>query len=190
MESDTVTPEAAGFPGRHLIRVLLDQHARIRELLEAVPAVHGELRQELFDQLRLLLAIHESAEEVFLRPLSRGISGAHVADARLKEEEEAAHVLAELELMDVSGHDFATAFQSFARAVTAHAETEEAEEFRKVAERAEGGDIIQSGSLILLAENWAPVHPQPRAVGALSLKTFGAFADMLDKSQQNFRQLI
>jgi len=44
--------------------VLLKQHAQIREFFAAIKAANGDAKQEPFDQLRLLLAQYETAEEM------------------------------------------------------------------------------------------------------------------------------
>jgi hypothetical protein len=186
---DTLNRQVADLPDGHLIRVLLDQHVRIRMLFAAVAAAEGGLKQELFDQLRLLLAVHESAEERHLRPIARAAAGSAVVEARLAEESEAARIVAELELLDVAEPAFAARFDDLERAVLAHAEREEAEEFPGVLEHGEVGELTQAGFAVITAECWAPVHPTPDGTGTLSLRTFGPFAALLERSRRGFRNL-
>src|ERR1700712_4707532 len=98
--------EAAKLPEGDVIRVLLEQHARIRDLFQHVTEAQGEHKQQAFDELRALLAVHETAEEMVLRPVTSNTAGKAVADARNQEESEANEVLAKLEKLDVASADF------------------------------------------------------------------------------------
>ena len=70
--------KAAQLPEGDVILILLEQHARIRELFADVKSAEGERKQHAFDELRALLAVHETAEEMVLRPVSRDAAGASV----------------------------------------------------------------------------------------------------------------
>ena len=74
-----------------LVAQLLAQHEQVRAAINDVAATTtAESRQEAFDRLRELLARHETAEEMVVRPLTRGIEegGESVAAARMDEENE------------------------------------------------------------------------------------------------------
>ena len=73
-------------PHSDVITILLEQHRRIRELFTHVKRAEGRRKQQTFDQLRILRAVHETAEEMVLRPVSCQDAGAAVADARNQEE--------------------------------------------------------------------------------------------------------
>ena len=77
---------AAQLPEGDVVRSLLEQHARIRDLFTEIKGLAGTRKQELFDELRQLLAVHETAEEMILRPISRDLAGADVVYARNQEE--------------------------------------------------------------------------------------------------------
>jgi predicted Zn-ribbon and HTH transcriptional regulator len=89
-------------PHGDVIAILLEQHRRIRELFTHVKRAEGRRKQQAFDELRVLLAAHETAEEMVLRPVSCHDAGAAVAGARNREEREATRMLSVLEAMDVS----------------------------------------------------------------------------------------
>src|SRR5438128_625976 len=93
--------KAAQLPEGDVIRVLLEQHARIRDLFAEVKRANGPDKKEAFDSLRALLAVHETAEELVLRPVSAEAAGQQVVDARNREEADANAVLADLEDMDL-----------------------------------------------------------------------------------------
>src|SRR4051812_30995106 len=100
--------QAAELPEGDVVRVLLEQHARIRELFADVKGADGEHKQHAFDELRALLAVHETAEEMVLRRVTAKTAGQDVVDARNHEEAEANEVLKALEKLDVSSADFDT----------------------------------------------------------------------------------
>src|SRR5579875_3489848 len=113
------------------IGFLLAQHEEVRRLVAAVKADPPESRQAGFDQLRQLLAVHETAEELILRPVTRTAvpGGGEIADARVAEENQSKDVLSQLEKLDASSDEFAETFASFAEDVLQHAHNEEAYEF-------------------------------------------------------------
>ncbi|TDC23592.1 hemerythrin domain-containing protein, partial [Streptomyces sp. 8K308] len=123
---------ASARPGDDVIRILLDQHARIRELFTEVKGASGPHRRQAFDELRALLAVHETAEEMILRPVAKETAGTAEADSRNREEEAATRVLVMLERMAVDSPDFDRTFLEFEHAVLRHAEREEREEFPAV----------------------------------------------------------
>jgi hemerythrin superfamily protein len=179
---------AATLPEGDVIRVLLEQHARIHELFAAIKTAGGERKQELFDQLRELLAVHEVGEEMVLRPVTRETAGSPVVDARLKEESEATHTLADLEKMDVSTPEFDQALATFEQAVAAHAEAEETEEFPTLQTSRDAQERGDLGAKLLAAEKRAPTHPHPMAAGSpTAVKTVGPFAALMDKARDSFK---
>jgi len=176
--------EAAKLPEGNIIALLLEQHARIRDLFERVSSSTGRQKQNAFDQLRELLAVHETGEEMILRPVSKQTAGQKVTEARNHEEDEATHVLAELEKLDVSSPEFAAKFAAFEQAVSDHADHEEREEFPTVlAERTEE-ELRRMGDRLQAAERMAPTHPHPAAAGSTAAQmTLGPFAAMLDRAR-------
>lgn len=114
--------EAARLPDGDVVGVLLTQHARIRDLFGTIRDTRGERRKEAFDELRALLAVHEVAEELVLRPASKKVTGEQQVQARNHEEAEAAEVLKRLESMDVDGPEFDSALADFERSVGEHAD--------------------------------------------------------------------
>lgn len=181
--------EAARLPQGNIIRILLEQHAQIRELFVAVKASTGAPKQERFDELRELLAIHEVGEEMILRPVSKNTAGHEITDARNHEEDEATHVLAELEKMDVNTPEFDTKLSQFEQAVSDHAENEEHQEFPTVLAQRSEEELKRLGERLLKAEKTAPTHPHPTAAGSPGMvKVAGPFASMLDRARDAFKK--
>lgn len=171
-----------------VIAILLEQHAEIRELFAAIEVAPPAQRQEPFDRLRELLAVHEAAEETVVRPLSRKSAGAKVAEARNAEENEAAHVLAELERMDTAGDAFLAKLKEFAKAVSEHAEHEETEEFTAVQGTQTEKELEVLGEKLLAAEQTAPTHPHPAVAGSgVGQRTAGPFAALLNRARDAYK---
>ncbi|WNI19428.1 hemerythrin domain-containing protein [Actinacidiphila sp. ITFR-21] len=175
---------AAMLPNGDVVALLLEQHARIRGLFAEIAGADAGDRKRSFDELRALLAVHEAAEELVVRPVAEKTAGEAEADARNQEEKEAGEVLRKLEGMDVADPEFLRAVAEFEQAVSAHADHEEQEEFpaivaqRTVAQRGTMGDRLRK------AEHLAPTHPHPMAAGnPTAVRMTGPFAAMIDKAR-------
>jgi hemerythrin superfamily protein len=174
--------EAARLPDGDVVGVLLTQHARIRDLFGTIRDTRGERRKEAFDELRALLAVHEVAEELVLRPTSKKVTGEQQVQARNHEEAEAAEVLKRLESMDVDGPEFDSAIADFERSVGEHADSEEQEEFPAILRECSQEHRRTMGDRLRKAERMAPTHPHPTAAGKpAALALTGPFAAMTDK---------
>ncbi|MBI4899946.1 MAG: hemerythrin domain-containing protein [Actinobacteria bacterium] len=183
-DADEDRRKAAQLNEGDVIAVLLQQHARIQDLFEEVLSAHGENRRGAFDELRALLAVHETAEEMVLRPVSSDVAGEAVTDARNAEEKEANKVLAELEDLDVDSADFATQFLQFQKAVTDHAEAEETQEFPAVLAQCDEEQRLKMGSRLKAAESVAPTRPHPSTAGSTAAQwTIGPIASLIDRTR-------
>ncbi|MDT0320520.1 hemerythrin domain-containing protein [Streptomyces millisiae] len=175
---------APAHPEDDVIRILLDQHARIRELFTEVKSVSGVHRQQAFDELRALLAVHETAEEMILRPVAKETAGPLEADARNREEEAANRVLVMLERLDVDSPDFDRTFLEFEQSVLRHAEHEEREEFPTVRAGRTPAELEDMGLKLRAAEKVAPTHPHPSTAGKPAAQwALGPFASLVDRTR-------
>jgi hemerythrin superfamily protein len=178
-------------PQGDMIEILLAQHQHIRELFKQVKGAEGERKQRAFDELRALLAVHETAEEMVLRPLSSKDAGAGVADARNEEEREATRTLTVLEMMDVSSAEFDRDFAAFERAVLDHAGHEEKDEFPLVRAREDPDALLAMGRTLRAVERAAPTHPHPSTAGSpVAQWAVGPFASMVDRSLDAFKKAM
>ena len=176
--------KAAQLPEGGVIRVLLEQHARIRELFADVRSATGGHKQQAFDELRALLAVHETAEEMVLRPVTNDVAGRDVADARNEEEKEANKILAQLEDLDCGSVEFDNLLASFEKSVSDHAEAEEQDEFPAVLSGCDPDQRQGMGKRIKLAEKIAPTHPHPMAAGSPTAQwVVGPFASLVDRAK-------
>ena len=75
-----------------VVKFLKDQHNLIKDMFdEVLSASDAKAREKAFIDLRQLLAVHETAEEMVVHPRARHevADGDEIVDARLKEEHEA-----------------------------------------------------------------------------------------------------
>jgi hemerythrin superfamily protein len=175
-----------------LVSQLLLQHEQIRAAIDEVAqTATPESRQKAFDALRELLARHETAEEMIVRPLTRGIDrGEAVASARMDEENESKKVLAELENLDIASEEFARSFETFAQAVLAHAQREEAFEFPLFREHLDADKLATAERQLLLAEKTAPTHPHPSARSTAMNYLAGPFAALVDRARDTISKAL
>jgi hemerythrin superfamily protein len=170
-----------------VIEFLLDQHQQVRGLLDDVMSSSGEERQRYFDTVREMLARHETAEEMIVRPLTRKAPGGEqVAEGRMEEENEAKEVLAELEKMDVDSADFTAKFQQFRQSVLDHAAAEERDEFPLLRQNCDPDALMSARDRVKRAEAMAPTHPHPSAKTTAANYVAGPFAAMLDRARDAF----
>lgn len=184
-DATTERATAQSLPEGDVIRILLEQHAEVRRLLGELTSGSTTVdRQATFDRLRTMLAVHETAEELILRPVSAKVAGKQVADARDQEEHEANKVLAELEKLDVDSAEFAEEIKAFATAVSDHADAEEAEEFPQVLAQCDADERAKMGNRLRAAEKVAPTHPHPSAAGSTTAQAvLGPFASIVDRTR-------
>ncbi len=188
-EANAERAQAAKLPEGDVVAILLEQHARIRDLFSDVKGAQGDHKQQAFDELRALLAVHETAEEMIVRPVAKETAGAQEADARNHEEEEANKVLAELEKMDVSSPEFDALLAKFEQAVIDHAEHEEREEFPAIHAGRTEEQLKGMGSRLRAAERIAPTHPHPGAAGSpMAQWTVGPFASLVDRTKDAIKK--
>jgi hemerythrin superfamily protein len=169
-----------------VVKFLKDQHNLIKDMFdEVLSASDPKARDKAFTDLRQLLAVHETAEEMVVHPRVRreAATGDDIVDARLHEEHAAKTELSKLESMDVSSKEFIDALTKFREAVLEHAEHEETEEFSKLERRLDADDRERMAKAVLAAEAIAPTRPHPGVESAKANFVVGPFASMLDRAR-------
>jgi hemerythrin superfamily protein len=146
-----------------VVDLLLEQHDEIRTQFAAGRTATGEQRQNAFQQLVRLLAVHESAEEQVVHPMARRAGNGELVDARLREEDDAKTLLAELYDMGVDGRWFDDRFAALETAVLEHAAHEESEEFPALRAGTDPARLRRMAGAVRAAEAFAPKRPHPEA---------------------------
>ena len=179
-------------PQGDLVTQLLEQHEQVRAAIDAVAkTTTAAERQEAFDALREMLARHETAEEMIVRPLTRRFgNGEAIADQRMNEENESKVVLAELEKLDIASVEFARTFEQFAKSVLEHAQAEEAYEFPLLRSNLDADRSQEAEEHLLLAEKTAPTHPHPSAKSTAMNFVAGPFAAVADRARDAISNVL
>ncbi len=169
-----------------VVKFLKDQHNLIKDMFdEVLGASDAKARETAFVELRQLLAVHETAEEMVVHPRVRQevADGDELVDARLKEEHTAKEMLSKLEEMDIDSSEFLEELTKFRDAVIDHAEHEENEEFTQLEGNLTADDRGRLAKAVLAAEAIAPTRPHPGVESAKTNFLVGPFASMLDRAR-------
>lgn len=186
-EADAERAAAADLPEDDVVGILLLQHARIRDLFAEVRTTTGDHKKQAFDELRALLAAHETAEEMIVRPVTRQ-ADRHLAESCNEEEHQATRVLTRLEKMDVHGDDFGLELARFEQAVSEHAQHEEREEFPRLRAIRGEEDREKLGRRLRTAERFAPTHPHASTAGSTTAQwAVSPIASIIDRVRDAVR---
>lgn len=169
-----------------VVAFLKEQHNRIKELFsETINAPNKDKRERAFFELRSLLAVHETAEEMVVHPKARREikGGEAIVDARLLEENEAKQQLQKIEGMNLDSNEFTNALIEFQRDVINHAEHEESEEFDELAGKLSEDDLKAMTIAVRAAEAIAPTRPHPGVESPMKNLAVGPFASLLDRAR-------
>jgi len=170
--------------------LLIQQHGEIRDLFDEVMRHSGERRREAFGRLVRLLAVHETAEEEVVHPLTRrGIDGGGgIADDRLREERGAKELLAELDGMDTDDPRFLPKLDKLRLAVLTHARAEERYEFPRLRDKFSDAQRRALAAAVKAAEATAPTHPHPGVESATANMIKGTLASITDRVRDIIRK--
>ncbi|GAA2596140.1 hemerythrin domain-containing protein [Dactylosporangium fulvum] len=151
--------------GRDVVDLLLQQHDEIKSLFRETKASQGQAKQELFNDLVRLLAVHETAEEAVVHPLARRKldDGEQVVEQRLEEEDRAKKELADLYDMGVDHPDFDRRLENFEADVVNHATREESEELLRLRTTVDAEKLRDLTGALKAAEMVAPTRPHRMA---------------------------
>jgi hemerythrin superfamily protein len=165
-----------------VVDILTFQHEQVKTSFDTLRDLRGDAAEAPFDDLRRLLAIHETAEEEIVYPALRSQGADDVVEARLAEEDEAKKALARLEKMGTSAPQFAGELASFEKAVLAHATAEETEIFPRLRQDFGADRRRKMGVALLAAEAMAPTHAHKLAPeSGLGNMLVGPFVAMVDR---------
>lgn len=184
---DDALPEGADVD---VVDLLLTQHARIEEQFLLVAVSAGEAKQQAFDDLVRLLAMHETAEEEVVHPLSRSIAdaGDALVDDRLAEERQAKEMLGALLDADLDSDAFEASLLLLRHAVLTHARYEERYEFPQLRAKVPVDRLRRLAEVVKVAESTAPTRPHPRAEPAPANLMAGPALAVADRVRDLIRE--
>lgn len=173
-----------------VVDLLLTQHARIEEQFLLIVGSAGETRQQAFDDLVRLLAVHETAEEEVVHPLSRTIAepADAIVDDRLEEERQAKEMLTALVDADVHSDAFEESLVLLRNAVLTHARYEERYEFPQLRAKVPADRLRRLADVVKVAESAAPTRPHPGAESATANLVAGPALAIADQVRDLIRE--
>ncbi|MBX9982210.1 hemerythrin domain-containing protein [Mycobacterium gordonae] len=186
-------PEMIVETPEEVIAFLKAQHDLIEDMFDQVLlASDPQAREKPFIELRQLLAVHETAEEMFVHPRARREveSGDAIVDSLLQEEHSAKEQLSKIESLDITSEEFIDELTKLREAVLAHAEHEELEEFEKLQSDMNAEELKRLGTAVKLAEAIAPTRPHAGVESAKLNFAVGPFASMLDRARDLIKQAV
>lgn len=176
-----------------VVKFLKAQHDLINDMFDDVlHASDHKARETAFHDLRQLLAVHETAEEMIIHPRVRReiVAGDEIADARLREEHDAKKLLSSLEKLDIASQEFIDALTKLRQAVVEHAEREENEEFTTLQRELDADERQRMTKAVQVAEALAPTRPHPGVESAKLNFAVGPFASLLDRARDAISKAI
>jgi hemerythrin superfamily protein len=169
-----------------VIAFLKAQHNLIEDMFDQVLyASDPQAREKPFVQLRQLLAVHETAEEMVVHPrVRREVDDVDsIVDARLEEEHDAKELLSSIEKIDITSQEFIEELTKLRNAVLDHAQHEETYEFPKLQKELDADELKRLGAAVRAAEAIAPTRPHAGVESAKLNFAVGPFASMLDRAR-------
>jgi hemerythrin superfamily protein len=169
-----------------VIGFLKAQHNLIEDMFDQVlHASDPHAREKPFVQLRQLLAVHETAEEMVVHPRVRREVDAidSIVDARLEEEHDAKELLSSIEKIDITSQQFIDELTKLRDAVLDHALHEESFEFPKLQRELDAEELKRLGTAVRAAEAIAPTRPHAGVESAKLNFAVGPFASMIDRAR-------
>nr|QLK00909.1 hemerythrin domain-containing protein [Micromonospora carbonacea] len=191
MRKTTARPAAPGPVEEDVVDLLLAQHARIEELFLLVVGGTGQVRRDAFDALVRLLAVHETAEEEVVHPLSRtlpGEGGDAMVDERLAEEKQAKQTLKALVAAGVDDAGFDEGILLLREAVLTHARYEERYEFPRLRQHVPADRLRKLAATVRAAEAAAPTRPHSGAQSATANLALGPALAVMDRVRDAVRR--
>ena len=176
-----------------VVAFLKAQHNLIEDMFdEVLLASDPQARAKPFVELRQLLAVHETAEEMVVHPRVRreADAGDAIVDARLAEEHEAKELLSQIEKLHITSQQFIDELTKLRDAVLDHAEHEENEEFPVLQREVDTDDLKRMATAVRAAEAIAPTRPHAGVESAKLNFAVGPFASMLDRARDVIQQAI
>ncbi|WP_413805871.1 hemerythrin domain-containing protein [Streptomyces sp. OE57] len=175
-----------------VVALLMRQHGDIRNLFDEVERATGNERQDAFRRLVSLLAVHETAEEEVVHPVTRRSfdGGEQLVEDRLREEKQAKEKLGRLDGMDTSAPEFLPMLRELRTEVMRHARAEERYEFSQLRRRIGPGQLAAMAKAVKAAEAMAPTHPHPGVETATKNIALGPMAAVIDRTRDTVRKAM
>lgn len=140
--------------------ILIEEHARVHLMCRRTRDVQGAAKRSAFDDLRSLMAVHQTAEQTMVRPLTRDVLGDGLADRRNIEEAGIREALDEMERVGTDSSRFGDLLDRFETMASEHFEREEHDEFKALAGTVDEDEREQIGRCLRRLESMLLTRPE------------------------------
>jgi hypothetical protein len=163
------------------VDLLVGQHTALRALFAQVESSASAARADSFHRLVCLLAVHETADEQVVHPLTwRHVhDGRHLIADRLAEARRIRQELARLARTGADAAEFPRLLADFRATVLGRANHEEAYEFRYLRRDVPAGELRELSTVVRTVEAVAPL---PRNTDAGGMSLFSRTKDLARKA--------
>lgn len=148
-----------------IVRVLMEEHQRILDLFAGVHAASGEARLDALRELRALLVVHETSEQILVHPQAADLIGPDFVDDLIAAENELVNEITHLEEIPPHHGQFEENLSTIEGSVLNHFYVEETEEFPVLLEQCPVEDRLSLGKRVLSATKFLPTRPHPSVDG-------------------------
>jgi hypothetical protein len=159
--SDTGAIRAEILQEEDVVRVVLDQHQQILDMFGGLRAASGDARTGVLRELRALLVVHETAEQIVVRPVTSNLIGSEFVGALGTAETELTNAASQLEDVRPEHGQFDENLDALEAMIVDHFFTEESEELPVLLDQGPIEDRLQMGRRLLAAAKVLPTRPHP-----------------------------
>jgi hypothetical protein len=154
-----------------VLRVILEQHERILDLFIGVRAATGEARSDALRELRALLVVHETAEQLAVRPVTSELLGPDYVENLARAETEVTQAISHLEDVPPEQGQFDENLDALETIVLDHFHVEESEELPALLDQCPVEDRLSMGRRVLAGAKVLPTRAHPAIDGAGTVAT-------------------
>lgn len=168
-----------------ILRVILEQHQRILELFIGVRSATGEARMDALSELRALLMVHETAEQLVVHPVTSDTLGPDFVERLTQAENEMTTAIGQLEDIPPEHGQFIENLDALEAMILDHFYVEETEELPNLLDQCPIEDRLRLGRRALAGAKLLPTRPHPALDGAGRAATAVAvpIASLIDRAR-------
>jgi len=187
---DTSAIRAELLQEEDILRVILEQHQRILDLFIGVRAAQGDARTDALRELRALLVVHETAEQIAVRPVTTELLGPDFVEQLGRAETEVTQAIGLLEDVPPEQGQFDENLDALEAMILDHFYVEEAEELPALLDQCPLEDRLRMGRRVLAGAKLLPTRPHPviDAAGTAAKVVAAPITSIIDRARDAIAQ--
>ncbi len=165
--------------------MILEQHQRILDLFTGVRSATGDARMDALRELRALLVVHETAEQLAVRPVTGELLGPDFVEKLAHSETEATSAIGLLEEVPPEHGQFEENLDALETMIRDHFHAEESEELPVLLGQCAIEDRLRMGRRVLAGAKVLPTRPHPSIDDAGTAATIAAapITSLIDRAR-------